>query len=75
MRRAYVTAPTGEWMKKYLKAKENIVNKTKRDIKCPHCNHTAFAVYSDSVGFIETKCRKCKSEVLVDLVSMRVTKK
>lgn len=74
MRRAYVQQPSSEWREKYLRAKERIVCQTKRDIRCPHCNHIAFAVYSDSVGFIETKCKKCKREVLIDLVSMRRTR-
>ncbi len=28
-------------------------------IPCPRCHHKLFAVYDDTSGHIETKCKKC----------------
>ncbi len=71
MAKIFTNIPNDELMAKIIKARDNIRNKTSRDIKCPHCKHTVFSVYADSTGYIETKCRKCKQPVLIDLVSMR----
>ncbi len=69
--RVYTNMPAEDLMYKIKRAAENIRNKTSRNIRCPYCNHIALSVYSDSVGYIETKCTKCKKPVLIDLISMR----
>lgn len=71
MQRVYTNIPNDELMAKIRKARDSIRNKTSRDIKCPLCKHTVFTVFADSSGYVETKCRKCKQPILVDLVSMR----
>lgn len=67
----FTNIPNDELMAKIIKARDNIRNKGSREIKCPYCKHTAFTVFADSTGYIETKCSKCKQPILIDLVSMR----
>ncbi len=74
MARIFTNIPDDELMAKIKKATENIRNKVSRDIRCPYCKRVAFVVYSDSQGYVQTKCNKCKQDILVDLVAMRITK-
>ncbi len=71
MGKVFTNIPNDELMAKIIEARDNIRNKTSRDIKCPHCQHTVFTVFADSIGYIEVKCSKCKQPILIDLVSMR----
>ena len=71
MRKAITSDPSEDMLHKIRNARLAIMSKSKRDIKCPYCQHTAFVVFADATGFVETKCKKCKQEVIVDLVSMR----
>lgn len=71
MARIFTDIPNDELMEKIVKARNNIRNKESREIKCPYCKRIAFTVYADSSGYVQTKCDKCKKNILVDLVSMR----
>ncbi len=71
MSRVMVHEPADDLRQKIIMARNSIINREKREIKCPYCNHVVIRVYNDSTGFIECKCKKCKTDVLVDLVSMR----
>lgn len=66
--------PSPEFLAKLQKAKEAIVTRKQRQIKCPYCDHTAMTVYSNSSGFVETKCKKCHKSIVIDLLNMRKSK-
>ncbi len=71
MSKVYTNMPSDDLKMKIVRAREFIRNKESRNIRCPYCKHIAFVVFAGSTGYVETKCRKCKHEVLVDLISMR----
>ena len=75
MPKIYTNIPNDELMAKIKQARENIRNKTSRSLSCPYCNRFVCTIYSNSQGYIQTKCTKCKAEFVVDLVSMRMLKK
>lgn len=74
MAKPFMHEPSVEMMKKIRRARENIVSQSNRNIKCPYCQHVALVVYADTTGYVKTKCAKCKSEIVVDLVNMRKIK-
>lgn len=71
MNNMVATNPNIDIMAKIQRARKIINSKPKRNIKCPYCQHTALIVYADTTGYVETKCKKCKQHVLIDLVNMR----
>ena len=54
-----------------LQAVKCTSGKTSRIMRCPHCT---FEVFAGTVGYVKTKCGKCKNEITFDLVSMRRTR-
>lgn len=42
-----------------------------RDIKCPHCKFVITRVYSDVQGHYLARCRKCKSEMVLNFAYFR----
>ncbi|MFI3175477.1 MAG: hypothetical protein R3Y53_09825 [Bacillota bacterium] len=71
MGKIFTNVPPAELQKKIRNARESIRNKASREIQCPYCKRIVFSVFADSTGYIEVKCSKCKTEVLVDVVNMR----
>lgn len=71
MPKIFTNMPSDELQVKIRTARENIKHKTSRQIRCPYCKRIAFTVFTDSKGYIEIKCEKCKQLILIDLVSMR----
>ncbi|MFI3238874.1 MAG: hypothetical protein R3Y47_12755 [Lachnospiraceae bacterium] len=63
--------PSDEMMEKIRRARNMIASKAKRIIKCPYCEHSVLVVFSDSKGCVQTKCAKCKTELLIDVANMR----
>ena len=41
------------------------------DLKCPYCQHNAIAVYEDTRGHVESKCKKCGRITVFDVLNMR----
>ena len=48
-----------------------IVNQKMRMVKCPYCGHNAIAVFEDSRGHIQAKCKACGRETVFDVINMR----
>lgn len=57
-----------------LQAVKCTSGKKSRIMRCPHCGHRTFEVFAGTVGYVKTKCGKCKNEITFDLVSMRRTR-
>lgn len=66
-----VREPSDELMKKIIQARKAIANQEPRFIKCPYCQHNAIAVYGDTRGHVEAKCKKCGRITVFDVVNMR----
>ena len=64
------TEPTEELLQKIRRAREEIVTKKSRDIKCPYCLHKLMVVYEDCTGHFEAKCSKCGRITVIDAASM-----
>jgi len=60
-----------ERIREMLKAVQTVSSRDCRTVRCPFCGHRSFEVTPDSVGYVKTKCVKCKHEVAYNLVSMR----
>ncbi len=63
--------PNEELKRKIQDARNFIINKEKRDIKCHNCEHVILVAYTGSVGCVEIKCKKCGHKNIVDLINMR----
>lgn len=66
-----ITEPSQEMMSKIVQARQAIAEQKARYIKCPYCQHNAIAVYEDTRGHVETKCKKCGRITVYDVLSMR----
>lgn len=54
-----VQEPAPELIEKIRRARVAISQQKPRYLKCPYCQHNAIAVYEDTRGHVETKCKKC----------------
>ena len=54
-----VQEPTPELIEKIRRARVAISQQKPRYLKCPYCQHNAIAVYEDTRGHVESKCKKC----------------
>ncbi len=54
-----VQEPTPELIEKIRRARVAISQQKPRYLKCPYCQHNAIAVYEDTRGHVEAKCKKC----------------
>ena len=52
-----VSEPSPEMQEKIRRARSAIVNQKMRMVKCPYCGHNAIAVFEDSRGHIQAKCK------------------
>ena len=66
-----VQEPTPELMAKIRRARIAISEQKPRYLKCPYCRHNAIAVYEDTRGHVECKCKKCGKVTVFDVLSMR----
>lgn len=66
-----VSEPSPEMMVKIRRARSAIANQKRRMVKCPYCGHNAIAVFEDSRGHIQAKCKACSRETVFDVISMR----
>lgn len=71
MNKCYVQPLSDEMMYKVLSAIEAVASQRQRVIRCPYCRHSAIIVFEDARGHIQTKCNRCKRDVVIDVVSMR----
>ena len=66
-----VSDPSPEMQEKIRRARSAIVNQKMRMVKCPYCGHNAIAVFDDSRGHIQAKCKACGRETVFDVINMR----
>ncbi len=63
--------PSPEMQAKIRRAVEAVRNQPRRVIKCPYCSHSGLIVFADATGHVQTKCKLCDREVILDVVNMR----
>lgn len=68
-----VSEPSAEVQMKIIRARKAIAQQKPRYLRCPYCQHNALAVYEDTRGHVETKCKKCGKVTVFDVLNMRRT--
>ena len=71
MRPVRIQEPTVELQTKIIRARKAIANQKPRYIKCPYCHHNSIIVFEDTVGHVQTKCKRCGHETVFDVLNMR----
>lgn len=66
-----VTEPSAEMQIKIKRARLAISNQKMRMVKCPYCGHNSIAVFEDTRGHVQAKCKVCGHETVFDVLSMR----
>lgn len=66
-----ITEPSPEMMEKIRRARCAIATQEKRMVQCPYCKHNAIAVFEDTRGHVQTKCKRCGREIVFNVLSMR----
>ena len=66
-----VSEPSAEMQEKIKKARHAIATQIMRMVKCPYCGHNTIAVFEDSRGHIQAKCKLCGRETVFDVLNMR----
>lgn len=66
-----ISEPSEEMMEKIRKARHAIANQKTRMVKCPFCGHNSIAVFEDTRGHVQAKCKLCGRETVFDVLSMR----
>lgn len=69
-----ISEPSAEMQMKIIRARKSIAQQKPRYLRCPYCQHNALAVYEDTRGHVETKCKKCGEITVFDVLSMRRTR-
>lgn len=65
-----VQEPTPELIEKIRRARVAISQQKPRYLKCPYCQHNAIAVYEDTRGHVESKCKKCGRITVFDVLNI-----
>ena len=66
-----ISEPSEEMMEKIRKARHAIANQKTRMVKCPFCGYNSIAVFEDTRGHVQAKCKLCGRETVFDVLSMR----
>lgn len=66
-----ISEPSEEMMEKIRKARHAIANQKTRMVKCPFCGHNSIAVFEDTRGHVQAKCKLCGRETVFDVLSIR----
>lgn len=66
-----ISEPSAEMQTKIQRARCAISSQKKRMVKCPYCGHNAIAVFEDTRGHVQAKCKLCGRETVFDVLSMR----
>ena len=69
-----ISEPSAEMQMKIIRARKAIAQQKPRYLRCPYCQQNALAVYEDTRGHVETKCKKCGEITVFDVLSMRRTR-
>lgn len=71
MKKKGFVPPTPQMLAKIRKAELDVVGHGQRNIVCPYCRRRAIVAFDDARGHIQTRCKNCGREVILDLVNMR----
>lgn len=74
MSRVYAEPLSDEMMSLVLSAVRAVASQSQRVVRCPYCRHSAIIVFEDARGHVQTKCNRCKRDVVIDVLSMRRSK-
>ena len=66
-----ISEPSEVMMEKIRKARHAIANQKTRMVKCPFCGHNSIAVFEDTRGHVQAKCKRCGQETVFNVLSMR----
>ena len=66
-----VSEPSAEMQMKIQMARHAISSQKMRMVKCPYCHHNSIAVFEDTRGHVQAKCKRCGHETVFDVLSMR----
>ena len=66
-----VSEPSAEMHMKIQRARHAISSQKMRMVKCPYCGHNSIAVFEDTRGHVQAKCKLCGRETVFDVLSMR----
>ena len=66
-----VSEPSAEMQMKIRMARHAISSQKMRMVKCPYCHHNSIAVFEDTRGHVQAKCKVCGRETVFDVLSMR----
>lgn len=66
-----IAEPSAEMQQKIRRACNAIASQKKRMVKCPYCLHNSIAVFEDTRGHVQAKCKNCGRETVFDVLSMR----
>lgn len=70
-RKIRILEPSVEMQNKIQEARRAIANQKMRMIKCPYCGHNSIAVFQDTSGHVQAKCKLCGRETVFDVLNMR----
>jgi len=66
-----VREPTPELIEIIRRARVAISQQKPRGLKCLDCQHNVIAVYEDTRGHVESKCKKCGRITVFAVLNMR----
>ena len=66
-----VSEPSAEMQMKIQMARQAISSQKMRMVKCPYCHHNSIAVFEDTRGHVQAKCKQCGRETVFNVLSMR----
>lgn len=73
--RAQTSTPAPEMVIKIRRACNAIASQKQRTILCPYCKNKTIVVYEDTRGHVQAKCKRCGSETVYNVLSMRRQKR
>ena len=66
-----VNEPSAEMQIKIKRACHAIAGQQMRMVRCPYCKHNSIAVFEDTRGHVQAKCKQCGRETVFNVLSMR----
>ena len=66
-----IAEPSEEMQIKIKRARLAVYGQKMRMVKCPYCKHNSIAVFEDTRGHVQSKCKLCGRETVFDVLSMR----
>lgn len=66
-----VSEPSADMQMKIQMSRHAISSQKMRMVKCPYCHHNSIAVFEDTRGHVQAKCKQCGRETVFNVLSMR----